>query len=234
MYGLEEINERLMDGLEFCKKTYLLFEKIRVSPGGVQKLRLRKEKIEKKLIEEILPVARYVQMRYSQRRKIKVKWIDGGQQFDAYLLSSGPLVEERLIPRRQFLEVTTAVHKNDHLDRCHLNDKGYSFGPKGIKIDKKTKEIVSKPYVYTHPETENDFVKIITERVKEKSKKNYPENTSLIIQCMLDTLYWDSEWNYIVKQVKKAEIVHDFKEIFLFDSNLNYFATLYNSRKNAV
>src|SRR5712692_12083084 len=114
---LKELDNHVLNGLYFCKKVYDLFEQIRKTPDGIKRLRLRKSKNEKKLIEELIPIARYVQARYSQGRRLKIRWIDGGQQYDARLLSSGALVDNRLASRRQCIEVTTAVHENDHLLR---------------------------------------------------------------------------------------------------------------------
>lgn len=232
MKELNEINNRILDGLNFCKKTYKIFESIRASKYGIEKLRLREGRLEKKLIEEVLPVTRYVQMKYSHGRMIKVKWIDGNQPYDAYLLSSGPQVERGYVLRKQFLEVTTAVNQKDYLNMQHLNKNGYSWGAKGIIKNKKTKEIISKPYGYSNMEAEDDLIAIILERIKEKSLKDYPKNTLLVIQCMFDTPFFDSEWSYIIDKVKDLEIANNFKEIILFDSNFNYFTTLYGQKQS--
>lgn len=226
MHELNEINGRLRDGLVYCRKAYAIFENIRVSNGGVKRLRLRKDKFIKKLIEEILPIARYVQIRYSHGQKIKVKWVDGSQNYDAYLLVSGPKVESLNIPRKQFLEVTTAVHENDHMARKHLNDKGYVFGVKGVSKNKNTNEIESVPHVRTNREAEDDFIDIILDRIEYKRHKVYPDNTTLLIQCMFDTPFLETEWAYIVEKIKNANVCHKFKEIVIFDSNFRYFATI--------
>ena len=231
MAELEEINERLMDGLEFCQRTYGLFEKVRCGPNGVERLRLRKAKTDKKLIEELIPIARYVQMKYGHGRKIKVKWVDGNQNFDAYLLSSGYLVEKRLVPQKQYLEVTTAVHSNDHLARLHLNTEGFVFGVRGIERDKKRKRIISKPHVYTNWEVQDEFAELIKKRIEKKAKIKYPKHTSLVIQCMLDMLFADYEWEHMVEEVRKAKIGHTFREIFLFEANLSHFTTLYGDKR---
>jgi len=41
---LSDFDNRLMNGLVFCKKAYDLFEGIRRSPDGIARLRLRKGK----------------------------------------------------------------------------------------------------------------------------------------------------------------------------------------------
>ena len=227
---LKELDQRLMDGMEFCQRTYGLFEKIRCGPNGVERLRLRKEKTAKKLIEELIPIARFIQMTYGHGRKIKVKWVDGNQNYDAYLLSSGYLVEKRLVPRKQYLEVTTAVHSNDHLARRHLNTEGFVFGVRGISVNKKAKKIMSAPYVYTNWEVQDEFAELIRKRIEKKANIKYPRHTSLVIQCMLDMPFIDYEWEHMVEEVKKSEVAHAFWEIFLFESNFNHFTTLYGKQ----
>lgn len=92
--SLNTFNNRVMNGLVFCKKVYDLYEQIRKSPNGLEKLRLRRNKSEKKLIVELVPLAKYVQARYSCGRHIRIKWIDGSQEYDAIVWHSGHAAEK--------------------------------------------------------------------------------------------------------------------------------------------
>lgn len=219
MQELNQVNGRLKDGLLFCKKAYEIFNIIRNSDGGIERLRLRKNDVEKKLVEEVLPIARYIQMKYNYSKNIKVKWVYGSQPYDAYIQLSGPEVLNSSIPKKQYLEVTTAVHNNDHLAREFANKFGYVFGINGVKINKDTKKIESTPHVQQFQKALDDFIDIIIARIKDKSNKIYPNNTTLVIQCMLSPLFVRSEWDYIVKKVREAGIMHKFREIVLFDLN---------------
>lgn len=226
---LADFDNHLMNGLDFCKKAYGFFEEIRRSPNGVERLRLRKDKLEKKLIEELLPIARYIQARYCHGRQLKVRWKDGTQNYDARLLSSGALVDVHLSPKGQYIEVTTAVHENDHIARTISNKNGHVFGVKGIQKDPQTEEYVSRPYVYKNHESSEDLAQKILERITAKTKIRYPANTTLLIQCFLDTLFFEDEWTYAIKKVKDSAVQHRFREIFMFDSNHHYAATLYGN-----
>ena len=226
-YVLDDFDNHLMNGFEFCKKAYSLFEEVRRSPNGVERLCLRKGKLEKKLIEELLPIARYIQARYNHGRQLKVRWKDGTQNYDARLLSSGSLVDVDQVPKSQYVEVTTAVHENDHIARAIFNKTGRSFGVKGIKKDPQTGEYKSQPYVYTNNESSEDLADKILERITAKTKIKYPSNTSLVIQCFLDTLFLEDEWEYAIEKVKGRSVQHRFREIFVFDSNHHYAATLH-------
>lgn len=135
---LSTFDGRLLNGLDFCRKVYDLLDQVRGEPDGIAKLRLRPTKKEKRLIEELIPIARYVQARYREGRRIKLRWLSGSQRYDAVLLSSGALVEHGEVPKKLFLEVTTSVHENEYLARRLLHERGGSFGVKGIARDKKT------------------------------------------------------------------------------------------------
>jgi len=224
---LSDFDNHLMNGLDFCRKAYTLFEEIRKSPDGVERLRLRKGRLEKKLIEELLPLARYIQARYSHGRQIKVRCIDGNQSYDAQLLSSGPLVDKHYVSKKQAVEVTTAVHENDHISRRLLHEHGHTFGAKGIKKGVKTKNYISLPHVYANYKASEDLNNKLLERINEKNKVTYPENTTLIIQFFLDTLFTEDDWEHAIQMVKNSGIMHQFYEIFVFDSIHHYSATLY-------
>src|SRR5580693_3564293 len=129
---LSTFDGRLLDGLNFCRGVYELFNQTRASPDGIAKLRLRPTKLEKRLIEELIPIARYVQARYREGRRIKVRWLSGSQPYDATLSNSGAFVEKGLTPRKMLVEVTTSVHPAEHLVRELLHLQGHSFGVKGI------------------------------------------------------------------------------------------------------
>jgi len=223
---LSDFDNHLMNGFVFCKKAYALFEEIRKETDGVERLRLRKGRLEKKLIEELLPIARYVQARYNHGRLLKVRWKDGTQNFDARMLSAGALVDRGLAPKALYIEVTTAVHENDHIVRCILHKTGGVFGPKGIKKDPHTREYVSQPYVYDNGEHSEDLADKILERIRAKNKIKYPDNTALIIQCFLDTIFFEDEWENAINKVRDGDVQHTFHEIFVFDSNHHYAATL--------
>jgi hypothetical protein len=138
---------RLMDGLLFCRRVYDLFDQIRNSPGGVERLRMLKTKTEKRLTEELIPFAHYIQARYREGFRMKVRWFAGSQPYDGIALCSGVLVEHGQKPKKLIVGITNSMHEHDYLVREQVNQGGVSFGPKAISRDKKTGKIISKPYV---------------------------------------------------------------------------------------
>lgn len=227
---LSTFDGRLLDGLNFCRKVYDLFEQRSQEPDGIGKLRLRPTKNEKRLIEELIPLAHYVQARYREGRRIKVRWFSGSQPYDAILLSVGTLVERGTVPRKLFVEITTSVHPNEHLARRLLQERGGSFGVKGISRDKKTGEIISKPHVHSNDDLARDLASQIVERLKSKSDKQYPRKTVLIINCVADGIILDSEWNDAMARVEGARLHTSFREVFLLELVMSHSMTLYGGR----
>jgi hypothetical protein len=227
---LSTFDGRLIDGLEFCGKVYDLFDHTKQQPDGVAKLRLRSTKSEKRLLEELIPLARFVQARYREGRRIKVRWFSGSQPYDAILWSSGGLVTHGMAPRRQLVEITTSVHPDDYLDRQLFHAKGMSWGVKRIWRNKKTREIVSEPYVYRNDERSVDLAKQVLDRLKEKSAKKYPAGTVLIVNCDSDGLLLEDEWDKAVQHVNDAQQHLAFREVFLVEPSWGYSATLYGKR----
>lgn len=227
--GLSTIDDVLVDGLAFCGLVYDLFDSIRKRPDGIERLRLRRSKTEKRLIEELLPLARYVQARYREGRRIKVRWLSGSQSYDAVLWSSGGLVDHGMAPRRTLVEITGSMHENEYLTRQLLQTQGGSWGVKGITRDSKTNLVTSKPHVHKNDEIMVDLTEQILLRLESKAAKKYPANTVLIMQCFANTLTLESEWKDAVKRVEEANPSIPFRELFLVESVNSYTATVWGT-----
>jgi hypothetical protein len=198
---LSTFDGRLFDGLNFCKKVYDMFDQVRGSADGIAKIRMRPTKSEKRLVEELIPIA--------------------------VLVSSGTFIDRGLMPREVFLEVTRAVHQNEHLVRELVNQGGTSFGVKGISRDRKTRKIASEPYVRDGDEQVTDLADQVIERLKSKSAKKYAANAILIIECVPNGIVLDDEWMASINRVKAAKVQHNFAEMFVFCGYLSHSATLY-------
>jgi len=223
---LSELNSVFLDGLQFCSKVYTLFEHIREQENGISRLRLRDSNIEKKLIEELLPICTYVQSKYRAGRYISVKWINGSQKFDAEIQQKGGYVKQGYFPETAYLEVTCVMHPNDYLSRELLDKEGFSFGLDGIKR-LKSREIVSEPVSHSNFDFVLSFSKLVLKQIDKKISISYPANTTLIIQCSLNTLYTPDEWEMLIADVRKNISAHNFQEIFIFDAVTNYNSSLY-------
>ena len=202
--GLEWLDGRLLDGLVFCGAAYDALEAIRASPKGIEELRLKRSPRAKKLLEEVLPLASFIRSRYGPGCRIKIRWLSGNQQFDARVLYRGAVVDRMSIPKRQYLEVTTAVHPTEHLVRQHLQATGGAFSARGTHRDPKTKQIVSVAVANEHSDTIAEFAALICSRVAAKASLKYPRSTTLLVNCDLGEVVLEDEWEEILQAVRSG------------------------------
>jgi hypothetical protein len=220
--GLDLLDNRLLDGLAFCSAAYDVFDAIRSQPDGIAELRLRSTRRAKKLLEEILPLAAFIQSRYGPGCRIRIRWLSGNQSFDARILYQGRLIEWWGAPKRQYLEITTAVQGTEYLVREHLQATGGSFSARGTHRDRKTKKITSKPVTIEHTDGVTDFVTLICSRVADKAKGTYPPATTLLVNCDLGEVVLEDEWDEIVQSVRATLAGHQqrFQEVVVIhDAN---------------
>ncbi|CAI8875196.1 GAF domain-containing protein [Pseudomonas jessenii] len=214
---IHELDGQLLDGLFFCAKAYALLEILRAEPGGVERLQLRKARDEKRLLDEILPICRYVQTYYKPGRYISVRWLNGSQSYDAEIVQSGDYVTHGYYAQNAFLETTSAMHPNEHWAWTLLNQGITTYAPEGIDAQRGT-PLTSEPVVFTNSEHVLGFAPIVVSSIRKKMKILYPENTSLVVQCHLNNLYIPSEWQLLVSEVEREIAATPFREVLLVDS----------------
>lgn len=223
--SLSQFDGELIDGLQFCAITYVMFEQIRSTENGKSRLRMRATEVEKKLIEELLPICKYVQAKYRAGRYISVRWVNGSQQFDAEIVQSGDHVKQGYFPQSAYLEVTCVMHPNEYLSRELLDTQGGAFGLDGI-LRLKNGQIESKPVVRRNQKFIQSYSKLVLKQIGKKVGIKYPPETTLIIQCSLNTLYTPGEWEVLVTEVRSQLPEHQFREIFMYDSVSEYSCSL--------
>jgi hypothetical protein len=227
------LDDDLVDGLEFCKRAYELFERIRSAPDGSTRLCLRASNTEKKLLEEILPICRYIQTYYRAGLYISVRWKNGNQSYDAELRQRGGDVDLGLYPVIAYLEITNVMHENEHWIWELLSSGRPAYAPEGVtKV--RGKEAVSEPVVRRNTEHVANFVPIVLEQLGKKVALSYPDDTSLVIQCSLGRLYTREEWDLLAREVKRQVPPNKFREILMFDPICGYTSALSQASGNAA
>jgi hypothetical protein len=214
---LAQFDGKLIDGLRFCSKVYRLFESIRRSEGGASRMRRRPTRLEKKLLEELLPICRYVQASYRIGRYMSIRWIDGDQQYDAQLRQRGAYVSKDYYPAKAHLEVTCVMHPNEYLVRELLDIKGQAFSLEGIRR-LKNREIESLPKAYSNRDFVEQYAEFLSKRLVAKSAKQYPTNTTLIVECTLNLPYTDDEWDDLMARTRTVISASPFPEVYLYDT----------------
>jgi len=202
--SLEAVDGQLMDGLEFCRAAYDLLESIRAEPEGIAELQAGRSRRAKKLLEEILPLAAFIQARYGPGSRMQVRWSSGNQPYDAQAVYRGALVDRGFLPADQYLEVTTAEHVNEYLVRERMAKEGGSFAAAGTRRDLTTREVLSVPVAVEHSDEMDRLVALVIERVREKAAHGYPATTALVVYCNLGGVILADEWSHIVAAVQHA------------------------------
>lgn len=222
---LKGLDGKFIDGLEFCRHVYALFEEVHGGDEGSRKLRER-QRPEKMLIEELLPICRYVQAFYGPGLYLSVCWLTG-MQYDAKVKAVGGVVEAGGWAAEGTLEVTQAVHPNEYLMRERLQAEGYAFGLEGLRrtVDANGKKAVdSVPTGFSNQSYIADFSEIVLDAIRAKIAKPYPNDTTLVVDCTLNTVYSQAEWEELVSRVRAAMPQHSFVRVFICAGAAGYSA----------
>ena len=214
---LDPLHDEALDGLEFARLAFALFEEVYQLPDDGKTLRERRGDV-KPLLEEVLPIARYVLANYGQGQYLTVRWVRGSQPFDAKVEAHGGRVDHGVWPAQGTLEVTTAVHPNEYLMRERLNAEGGAFGLDGLKRVKGAdgvKTVESVPIVNSGTETTNSMAGFILAAIRAKAAADYPQDTTLIVNIELNTIYVTEAWLQLVQLVRNGCPAHGFREVFL-------------------
>jgi hypothetical protein len=203
---------------------YEIFENIRETPQGIEAILMRRGKC-KQLVEELLPICKYIQEKYRPGRYISVTWKDGNQTYDAELRSAGSYVTHGCYPENSFIEVTCVVHPNDYLAREHLNANGTVFGLDGLTRTKDHK-VNSIPHIHIGDIFIENYASLVLTELTKKSIKPYPDRTALVIQCSLNRPYFQHEWEKLISSIRNRIPPHHFIEIFLYDPLSQYSSSI--------
>jgi hypothetical protein len=68
---------------------YDVHDQLIATKEGIEQVRLCSTKLAKRLTEELLPIAEYIQARYRAGYRCRVRWLSGSQSYDAVLQHSG-------------------------------------------------------------------------------------------------------------------------------------------------
>lgn len=224
-------HDNLLDGLDFCKLAYKYLDEILAKPDDGHQLRERRGPI-KELIEEILPLCRYVQAHYGPGQYISIQWTGLTKIPDATFTAVGKRVDIGAWPSIGYLEITQAQHPNEYIALEMLNETGGCFGLDGLRKFKDRNgettywsEVVSYSND-SHVKTMCEFIlNEINAKAIKYSKGQYPDDTSLIVNCHLTTIFAPSEWEQLVMEVRR-QARSPFKGIFLVAAGYPYSAAL--------
>jgi hypothetical protein len=116
-----------------------------------------------------------------------------------------------------YLETICAMHENEHWIGKLLNQGKGAHAPEGIAAKRKGQPVESMPVVFTNTEHVSGFAPIVIALIRKKTAIDYPTDTSLVVQCHLNTLYTQEEWRLLISKVETEISATRFREILLFD-----------------
>jgi hypothetical protein len=248
---IQDCDNECMDGLDFCRKVYLAYEKCvpdpELQPVGTTHKKNRNSQ-NKKLFEELMPLCVYVQEHYRFAHYLDVEWHNGSQQFDAIIYQRGWIARNEQLPEQYYIELTTAQHLQQHLaDELSHTGKGHG-GPKSISLPTETKKanpdrtIISEVRCFDTPEMLTETCSLIIDAINEKSKINYKSPTVLVVNLRPPSMILrDREWCEIVTEVsnvitrqESGRIKNKFISIFLCNPNKNLISRVHWPSKSQL
>jgi len=210
--SLKRLDGVLLDGLDYVRTAYQVLDEIKREPGGLTELRLRKRsrpcRRAKKLLEEVLPIAGYVEATYAPTQPFKVRWRDWNGGYDAE-------IEGAQAGRPKYIEVTTAQHPLAYLQREHWALEAGGFSADGVTRDPNTGKTISVPVAVDAKDAEAALRARIRKAIEDKASipNTYPRETALVV--LWDSLDVTLEQDMERVAVSLASLQHPFLEFYV-------------------
>jgi len=210
--GLESIDGRWLDSVEFLETAFALLSAIKAEPSGRDEMLRLSTPRAKKMSEEILPLAAYARSLRERGQKLELRWLGGNQAYDAEVRGEGPEIPK-------YLEATIAVPDNEYLVREHISEKGFAWAAAGTSRGPATKQVESKPRAGEHSESQGELEFLVRQAIAKKVQKDYPTDTSLIVQFRLDRCLLRDEFDEIVAalQATPADPAQKVREVIVIE-----------------
>ncbi|HEY9826118.1 MAG TPA: hypothetical protein V6D19_11760 [Stenomitos sp.] len=210
---LSKFSSNYIDSFEFSKAAYkealVLTDEDYFSLSGSTK----------QLIEEILPIALLTQYLRTPELEVEVVWFNDSEPRDGKIRLKGKPVDLGFYESEYFVEVTTAVSSKDYLKREALQKNGVVFGGENIfRKGKRASPILSQPEVQEAGTHVNRLVACIINRIKAKSRKEYPAPCILVVNVQPEKKLTILDWAYIFRYIQiEKSIKSNFKSIYAID-----------------
>ncbi len=213
----EKFSKSYLSTAVFVSRAYSAVEKI-----SRNDFFMRPSNEDKKVIEEIMPIAAFLKHFEIPGRTVKCKYYGGNHIYDAKIRILLSWARKEPLEANYFLEVTTAISKNEHLAREELALTGFTFGDVNIKSEGSKRKGTYKIVLQATGEDFDAPVTKISELIKKcldkKSKKQYPPPCILLIQAEPDRLPTIHEWSTIVSNISGSVDRKAFAATFIVDA----------------
>lgn len=224
--SLESFHEKWLNAYNFSRRAHVAFRQLRSSKDGMTKIRKREHGLPKKLIEEILPLARFAMLHMSPENDLRVRWVDGSQSFDAQFKDLGYGATAGRFPKSGFIEVTSAYHPNSYVGRKLMNEGRGFWGLDGLSVDRKSGQILAAPAVRTSLSAADQMAEIAMRQIERKARIEYPKGKTLIVDFCSGTRFDPHEWAHLKHRLSTEVGSNQFHRIFLLDSLSDWYCQI--------
>ncbi|MGA7193902.1 MAG: hypothetical protein WBW94_09740 [Anaerolineales bacterium] len=174
----------------------------------------------KKFIDEILPLTAFLKHFERPGRRIKCRYFQDNQNYDAIIKISGDEVKQGFISDSFFVEVTLAEEEyTEHLRRESLARYGFVFGGDNIRRVKNHKNgtdfIESKPAGRDIDFPVVNAVELVKKALEKKNQKTYPAPCILVVEVKPERTLSLSEWLTLTKEIQNSVNRDKFQATFI-------------------
>lgn len=176
----------------------------------------------KALYEEALPVAFLVRHLDIPERRVRCRYLGGGNPCDASIQLSGRRVApDGLEQPFCWVEVTSAQFAKEHLRREALGRYGTVFGDPDIhttgSLHRGNREVISEAVTRDGTAPVDDACLWVREAVARKATKTYPEPCLLVVRILPERDFSWSEWLRVLREVPLEAVRDVFHDVYLVD-----------------
>ena len=83
------------------------------------------------------------------------------------------------------------------------------------------------PVLHMNREFIESYAMLVIHHIAKKAAIQYPENTTLVVQCTLNRPYMSDEWGELMARVRAGLPRSTFREIYFYDTVCEYSQLIY-------
>lgn len=209
---LSSIDGVRLEGIEFCRRVYQIFDEYRISSDYPRASRLRTHKSYNRFFDEALPLAAFIQLFHNHWRRVEVEWFSGYQSYDAKIF----VRTKSFIEQTFYVELTAACHPDAWISRHELETQGFSWGPnRTVGPDGTVGPLCLDSYQRT-----NQWKSYLSRGISSKIAKDYPPNTILVLCFNPSGVIVLEEWEELIELMREDSAPPGFHAIYALSERL--------------
>src|ERR1044072_1001726 len=213
---LEPFIGRSIPAFDFARAAFEFADSLTADEGPLCQVR-----VVKRFLEEILPIATFAKAWEKPERHLTVEYFGGNHPYDATVSLHGAAIAAGFFEPLYYIEVTSAVFENEHLEREALARYGSVFGDPNIhRVGSKRRgddRIVSQATAQDGDAPVATLTDWVIRAITEKADHTYPDPSLLLLRAEPSRPLALSEWCSVVASCHQAARASQFKSVVLVD-----------------